>query len=307
MKFKRIVLAGGNGYLGRILADHYKDQTEEIIIFSRAAKPQHDNVKTIVWDAKTKGDWINYIDGADMLINLCGKNVNCRYTEKNQKEIFASRLVPTKLLGDAIATAQHPPKVWINITSATIHRHAEDRPQDEYTGEIGEGFSVEVCKQWEQTFFDCDTPGTRKVALRTSFVLSMSDSAFPRLVNLAKFGLGGRQGNGEQYVSWIHEQDLARITEWVIDHDLEGAFNCTAPCPIKNRDFMQLIRKAYRMPLGLPMPEWLFKIAAFVIGTEPELVLKSRWVVPAKLLENGFQFKYGQPEHAINTLINNAD
>jgi len=303
MKFKRIVLAGGNGYLGRILAHHYKEKAEEIIVLSRSAKPEHDNVSTIVWDAKTRGEWVNFIDGADMLVNLCGKNVNCRYTEKNRREIFASRLVPTKLLGEVIASVQHPPKVWINITSATIYRHAEDRPQDEHTGEIGNGFSVEVCKQWEQTFFDCDTPHTRKVALRTSFVLGISDSAFPRLVNLAKFGLGGRQGNGLQYVSWIHEQDVARITEWVTDHDIKGAFNCTAPRPIKNSDFMKLIRKAYRMPFGLPMPEWLFKIAAFIIRTEPELVLKSRWVLPTRLLENGFQFSFAEPQMAVNNLV----
>lgn len=171
MKYKKIVLAGGNGYMGGVFADYYKDIADEIIILSRHSKAAKENICTVVWDGKTESDWAKEIEGAELLVNLCGKNVNCRYNQKNKAEIFASRLLPTALLGNVIAKLNMPPKLWINITSATIYRHAEDLPQDEDTGEIGYGFSVDVCKQWEKTFFAANTPKTRKVALRMAVVM----------------------------------------------------------------------------------------------------------------------------------------
>jgi len=304
MKYKKIVLAGGNGYLGTVLANYYKDKANEIVILSRKAKQTEQNIRTVVWDGKSRGHWTAELVNADILINLCGKNVNCRCTEKNRVEIIASRVLPTELLGLVISELFEPPKLWINITSATIYRHAEDRQQDELAGEIGEGFSVEVCKEWEAAFNKYATPKTRKITLRMGIVLGRHEGVFPRLLNLVKMGMGGKQGNGNQYVSWVHELDAARSTEWFSDHlELAGIFNCVAPYPVKNGDLMTIIRRTYGAPFGLPAPKWLLEIGAIVIGTETELILKSRWVLPGRLLESGFEFLFGKVEDAVKDII----
>jgi uncharacterized protein (TIGR01777 family) len=267
--YKKIVLAGGNGYLG-----------------------------------KTENGWTVQLAHADLLINLCGKNVNCRYTEKNKAEIISSRVIPTRLLGSAIHKMSDPPKVWINLVSATIYRHAEDHPQNEASGEIGEGFSIEVCQAWEKAFFDNETPHTRKIALRMGIALGNSGSVMPRLLNLVKLGMGGPQGNGNQYIAWVHEHDAARSTQFLLDHpEMEGIYNCTAPYAEKNASFMHILRKAYGMPIGLPAPEWLLSIGALVIGTEHELILKCRWVMPQRLLDAGFTFQYEKAEEAIAEIV----
>ncbi|QEC77414.1 TIGR01777 family oxidoreductase [Mucilaginibacter ginsenosidivorax] len=302
--YKKIVLAGGNGYLGTVLAKYYKDLADEVIILARKQAPATGNIRTVVWDGKTESGWTVQLIHADMLINLCGKNVNCRYTKKNKAAIIASRVTPTKLLGDVIHKMVDPPKLWINITSATIYRHAEDHPQDETTGEIGYGFSIDVCNIWESTFFKCETPHTRKVALRLGIALGRSGSVFPRLLNLVKMGIGGRQGDGQQYMAWVHEHDVARSTQFLLDQpETEGVYNCAAPYAEKNADFMRLIRKAYGMPVGLPAPQWLLEIGALVIGTEPELILKSRWVKPRRLMDAGFKFQYEKAEYAIHDIL----
>ena len=305
MKYKKIVLAGGNGYLGRVLANYYKDKANEIIILNRKEKQTEQNIRTVVWDGKSRGKWAAELVNADMLINLCGKSVNCRYTEKNKAEIFASRLIPTELLGIVIKDMLEPPKLWINVTSATIYRHAEDHPQDEETGEIGDGFSVEVCKAWETAFNKYETPKTRKVTLRMGIVLGSNESVFPRLLNLVKMGIGGKQGNGNQYFSWIHEHDVARVTEWFLDNPkLKGTFNCTSPNAIKNNELMMTIRKAYDIPFGFPAPKWLLEAGAIVIGTETELILKSRWVMPKRLLDSGFEFQFATIGKAAKDILN---
>lgn len=304
MKYSKIVLAGGNGYLGHVLAKHFSPITDKIIILSRKAQPAKGNIKTIVWDGKTVGDWTKALENADLLVNLCGKNVNCRYTTKNREEIIQSRLQPTALLGTMIKEMEAPPNLWINITSATIYRHAEDRYQDEISGEIGTGFSVEVCKAWENCFFETSTPKTRKIALRMGIVLGKADGAFPRLLNLVKIGMGGKQGNGEQYVSWVHEQDAARSIEWLLQQEeINGIINCTAPNPVKNHALMLQIRKTYGISFGFPAPAWLLAIGAKIIGTETELILKSRWVKPTLLLNGGFEFKYPTIELAIEDIL----
>lgn len=304
MKYKKIVLAGGNGYLGGVLASFYKPFAHEIIILSRQAKADDGNVKTVLWDGRTEGEWKQSLNDADLLVNLCGKNVNCRYTKENKTEIINSRIIPTALLGSMISDMKNPPKLWINITSATIYRHAEDRPQDEETGEIGYGFSIDVCRQWEEIFLSTNTPHTRKVALRMGIVLGRKDAAFPRLLNLVKFGLGGKQGDGEQYVSWVHEQDAAKCTEWLINHEeLHGVINCTAPEPVKNAQLMHIIRNAYGLPFGVAAPAWLLEIGAKLIGTETELILKSRWVLPKRLLDSGYSFLFSKANHAVKDLL----
>lgn len=303
MQYRKIVLAGGNGYLGKVLARYYSSIAEQVIIIARKPVPASGNIQSMVWDGQTSGDWITSLEGADLLVNLCGKNVNCRYTSENRKEILQSRIVPTQLLGLAISRLQQQPAVWINISSATIYRHAEDRPQDEITGELGYGFSIDICKTWEKVFFSQETPATRKIALRMGIVLGRHDGAFPRMLNLVKAGLGGHQGDGKQYMSWIHEQDVARCTEWLLREQQEGIFNCTAPKAIQNDAFMRLLRTAYGIPIGIPSPQWLLEIGAWLIGTETELLLKSRWVAPARLLQEGFQFQFENAEHAIHDIL----
>ena len=304
MKYDKIILAGGNGYLGTVLAEYYKPFANEVIILSRHAKATEGNVKTLVWDGCHEGDWANQLENADLLVNLCGKNVNCRYTKKNRQAILDSRIHPTILLGKVVQKMQHPPKLWINVNSATIYRHAEDRPQDELTGETGYGFSVDICRAWENAFFKTSTPQTRKVAIRMGIVLGKHDGVFPRLLNLVQFGLGGQQGNGRQYVSWIHEQDVAHITAWLLEHPgVNGIINGTAPNPVKNATQMALIRSIYGKKFSLPAPKWLLSIGAIVIGTETELILKSRWVVPARLIDAGYIFKIPDMDDAIKSCI----
>lgn len=304
MTYQKIILAGGNGYLGSLLAKHFSNEAEQVVILARKPKAQIGNIKTIVWDAKTVGTWVSEMENADLLINLCGKNVNCRYTPKNQEEIINSRVLPTRLLGKVIKDLMAPPKLWINMSSATIYRHAEDHAQDEYTGEIGHGFSIDVCKAWERSFFENELPQTRMVALRMGIALGRTDGAFPRLLNLVKLGLGGRQGDGKQYVNWVHEQDAVLTIEWLLNHkEINGIINCTAPDAVTNEVLMQTIRKAYGIPFGIPTPAWLLAIGAKVIGTETELILKSRWVKPAVLLDNGFEFQYGKIEEAVHDIL----
>ncbi len=300
----KIILAGGSGYIGSVLAEHFGDKAESIVIFTRGAAWQKGNVQAVHWDGATRGDWQEHLENADLLVNLTGKNVNCRYTEENRREILKSRLDATEVLGKAVAAAVNPPRVWIQFTSATIYRHAEDFAMDEIAGETGYGFSVDVCRKWEKAFWAQPTPRTRKVALRTSIVLGRRDGAFPRLLNLVRLGMGGRQGNGRQYVSWIHESDVAGIVEWVTGNEsITGVYNCTAPGPVPNSQLMQTIREAYGVPAGLPAPTWLLEIGAGLIGTETELILKSRWVVPAKLLQAGYLFRFPQLAPAVHDLI----
>jgi uncharacterized protein (TIGR01777 family) len=304
---KKIVLAGGSGQMGTCIKDHFKDKVDEIIVLSRAREHTDGNVKTVRWDGKTLGDWYKYLDGADVVINLAGKSVNCRYNEKNKKEIFDSRTNSIDVLSAAIKKCKVAPNLWIQSASATIYRHAEDRPMTESDGEQGEGFSVEVCKKWESTFEE-KTKGmdqTRKIILRTSLVLGKDLGVFPRLKNLVKFGLGGRQGNGNQWVSWIHEKDVAAMVEWIIKNDsINGPINCTSPEPLKNNAFMKIIRNQYHMPVGLPAPVWILELGAMIIGTETELILKSRWVLPEKILKSGYRFHYPSLDVAVKNILN---
>ena len=300
----RIILAGGSGYLGMVLADYYKNKVKEVIILTRGKNEMRDNILWIHWDGQHISNWVEWMEGADLLINLTGKNVNCRYTDENKNEIISSRVNATNVLGEALMKLKKPPKVWIQCVSSTIYRDSRDKDMDEFSGEIGEGFSVDVCERWEEAFDKHEIPEVRKVALRISFVLGRNGGAFPTLQTLARLGLGGKQGDGQQYVSWIHEKDFARIVEWVYRNEkIVGVYNCTAPNPVTNKVMTSELRKAAGIPIGLPSPECLLKVGAFFIGTEPELALKSRKVVPAKLVNEGFQFEYNHLELAIADLM----
>jgi hypothetical protein len=299
----KIVIAGGSGYLGTLLAKTF-DANDDVVLLSRNPKPTFGNVRTEVWDGKNLGDWHHELEGAQLLINMTGKSVDCRYNEKNKREIINSRLDSVRVLGEAISKVKYPPSCWIQSSSATIYRHAEDREMDEESGEIGEGFSVDVCKQWETTFFGQVCPLTRKVVLRTGIVLGHQDGALPVLARLARFGLGGAIGNGKQYVSWIHETDFARTVHWVYkDPKAMGVYNCTSPWPLPNALFMRNLRHSIHAKVSVNLPKILIIIGAFFLRTEPELILKSRRVVPARLQSEGFCFEFGRLSDAFNDIF----
>ncbi len=238
------------------------------------------------------------------MINLAGKSVNCRYDEKNRNEILQSRISATQTLGHSILKCNHPPELWINSSTATIYRHAEDRPMTEVGGEIGKGFSVDVATKWEEAFFAFQLPKTRQVALRMAIVLGKVGGALMPYLNLVKFGLGGHHGNGNQMFSWIHIDDVLHVILFIQKNkNLNGVYNCSSPNPVTNRVLMQTLRKKLNMPIGLPSPKWLLEMGAVVIKTETELALKSRWVVPEKLLKAGYKFKFPQIEDALNDIL----
>jgi uncharacterized protein len=316
MKNKKIIIAGGTGFIGQELTNYFGGGNE-IIILTRQVKNEKtnafgqncissaalQNTRFIKWDGKTPGNWATELNGADLLINLAGKTVNCRYNEKNKQEIFDSRTNSVKILGIAINQCTQPPKLWINAASATIYPNATNTPRDENFTDFANDFSVQVCKLWEQTFYEYRTPFTRKVALRMAITLGAGGVMTPYF-NLLKFGLGGRQGSGKQMYSWVHVTDTCRMIEWLYEHSaLEGTFNCVSPNAVTNNEFMATLRKTAGYKFGLPAYEWMLKIGASLIGTEKELVLKSRWVLPTKILQTGFTFQYANLHDAFKEII----
>lgn len=308
----RIVLPGGSGQVGQVLARYFQEQGHHVTVLTRG--PYTAPWQTVHWDGKHVGDWTEHLEGADVCINLAGRSVNCRYHARNRRDIYDSRIRSTKLLGSVIGGLSDPPKVWLNASTATIYRHALDRAMDEAAGELGGNepgapktwnFSIRVAKDWESAFFGASTPRTRKVAMRSAITFSPTPrSAFAVLLNLVRIGLGGKQGNGRQFVSWIHELDFARAVEFIIAHEeLDGAINIAAPNPLPNREFMAALRDAWDMPNGFPAPALLIEIGAFFLRTESELVLKSRRVVPGRLLDAGFQFEFPEWPEAAEDLV----
>ncbi len=292
----KIVIAGGTGFVGQHLNKKFTDAGYEVIIISRNKNHLNWNNTTLITEA---------LENAEMLINLAGKSVDCRYNDKNKKEIYDSRIDTTKILGVSVRNCKNPPPLWINSSTATIYRHAEDRPMTESTGEIGTGFSVNVATNWEKAFFDFKLPATRRVALRMAIVLGNGGGVIRPLKNLVCFGLGGKQGSGKQMFSWIHIEDLFRIITFVQQHKkLSGVVNTAAPNPVSNKTLMQLLMKNMGASFGLLSPVWLLKMGAVIIKTETELILKSRWVIPEILLAAGFQFQYPELDKALKNIIN---
>ena len=302
-----------------MLARFFQQRGHRVTVLTRG--PYSAPWQTVHWDGRQLGPWVETLEGADVCIHLSGRNINCRYTERNRRELYDSRIGPTLLLHRAIAGLADPPRLWMNASTATIYRHAQDsdQPMDEATGELGGdemiaphrrapekwNWTVHLAKQWEAAFFGKDTPRTRKVALRTSLVFSPAPgTVFAVLSNLVRAGLGGTQGNGRQFVSWIHEADYARALEFLIEREqIEGPVNLAAPHPLPNRDFMRALREAWDMPNGLPAPAPLLVLGMFLLRTEPELVLKSRCVVPGRLLDVGFQFDFPDWPEAAEDLV----
>jgi uncharacterized protein (TIGR01777 family) len=250
---------------------------------------------------------VDSLENAEVVINLAGKSVDCRYNEKNRIEILRSRTETTRMLGEAIQKCKNPPALWINSSTATIYRHAEDRPMTEANGEIGKGFSVDVATTWEKTFFDFNLTRTRQVALRTAIALGESGGVIKPFFNLVRFGLGGKQGNGRQMFSWIHIADLFNIILYIMEHkELKGVFNCSSPNPVANKILMKSFRELTHTKFGLPSPDWLLKMGAVMIKTETELILKSRWVIPERLLQSGYIFKYPSLDVALENILDHG-
>lgn len=309
----RIVLPGGSGQVGTIVARHLHAAGHEVVVIARTS-PASAPWRAVQWDGTTLGDWAREIDGADIVINLAGRSVNCRYTAANRREIKESRVETTKLVGQAIAQSSHPPRLWMNASTATIYRHALDRSMDEATGELGGNepdapdtwrFSVDVAKSWEEAFFAVAAPGTRKIALRSAVILSPDRGGiFDTLLSLVRHGLGGTSGSGRQFVSWVHDDDFVRTVDYIIDHeDLDGVVNIASPNPLPNKEFMAALREAWGTKIGLPAREWMLEIGAVFLRTETELVLKSRHVIPGRLLAHGFQFNFPDWPAAARELV----
>jgi uncharacterized protein len=298
----KLVIPGGSGQLGSGLANAFAGEGHEVVVLSRAAHGDAGPVRQVSWDGKTVDTWAAELEGADAVVNLAGRSVNCRYTRANRRTILESRIESTNAVGQAIAACTRPPRVWLQASTATIYAHRYDAPNDEHTGVIGGDepdipetwrFSIEVARAWEQALADAVTPQTRKVALRTAIVMSTDKGgAFDILLSLVRRRLGGASGDGRQYVSWIHEADFARAIRWLIESDLAGPVNAAAPHPLPNADFMRALREAWGVRVGLPATRWMLELGAVFLRTETELVLKSRRVVPTRLVDAGFTFSH---------------
>lgn len=300
-----IVIFGANGFLGRYLTRHFTRQGREVVAVARSREGWSGDGMFLEWDGKTAGPWELALEGAEAVINLAGRSVNCRYNALNRRQIIDSRLDSTRAIGRAIAGCKQPPKVWLNAGTATWYRHAEDKPQDDWLGEPGEGFSCEVARAWEDAFFGAVVPAeTRKVALRIGMVLANEPATvFDVLRKLTARGLGGAMGGGNQRISWIHMEDFLRAVEFVVnDAFLSGTVNVTAPEFPTNREWMRIFRESVGMPLGLPASRWMLEIGARLLGTETELVLKSRWAEPLRLHDEGFRWRWSRAVDAVADL-----
>jgi uncharacterized protein (TIGR01777 family) len=315
----KVVIPGGTGQVGTVLARAFHGDGHDVVVLGRHAK--NSPWRFAKWDGETIGDWANEIDGSDVVINLAGRSVNCRYNEENRRQMMDSRVNSTRVVGEAIARSSRPPHVWLQASTATIYAHRFDAPNDDVTGIIGGheadapdtwNFSIDVATSWERVTNEANTPHTRKVLMRSAMIMSPDrDGIFDTLLKLVRFGLGGTAASGRQYISWMHDLDFIRSVYWLIEHEeLSGPINLASPNPLPNREFMRILRVAAGVPFGLPAFEWQLAIGAFLMRSETELILKSRRVEPKRLTDSGFEFKFPNWEEAADDLIQrwrNAD
>ncbi|WP_437740434.1 DUF1731 domain-containing protein [Sorangium sp. So ce1504] len=308
----KIILPGGSGQVGQILARAFAADGHEVIVLCRSASVPAGRV--VPWDGRTLGPWASELDGADVVFNLAGRSVNCRYTDENLLAMRSSRVDSTRAVGEALAAAARPPRVWLQMSTATIYAHRHDAPNDEATGLLGGDEpdvpsywrnSVEIARAWEQALDEARTPHTRKIAIRASMVMSPDRGGiFDVLLGLTRRGLGGPAGGGQQFVSWIHERDFVRATRFLIERDdVSGPVNLASPGPLPYRDFMRALREAWGIGFGLPATKWMLEVGALVMRTDTELVLKSRRVVPGRLREAGFTFAFTEWSAAARDLV----
>ena len=298
-----------------MLARAFAADGHEVVVLSRS--PASVPWRVVEWDAKTPGNWTREIDGADVVVNLAGRSVNCRYTPANRRLIKDSRVDSTRAIGNAIANSPNPPRVWLQAGTATIYAHRFDAPNDDVTGIVGVGeqaipdtwrFSTDVAESWERAVNEAEVPRTRRVILRSAMVMSPDrGGVFDVLLRLVRLGLGGRMGSGRQYVSWMHDRDFIRAVYWAIAHEeLSGAINYASPDPVPNEEFMRTLRRAWGAPIGLPASSWMLKAGTFFMRSESELVLKSRRVIPRLLVDSGFEFEFPTWESAARDLCRRA-
>ena len=299
----KLVIPGGSGQVGTILARAFHSDGHDVVVLSR--RPTSAPWRTVEWDARSPGEWTMELEGADAVINLAGRSVNCRYGSENRRAMLESRVASTHTVGEAIAAASRPPRVWLQASTATIYAHRYDAPNDEATGRLGGSepsapdswrFSIDVAQAWERAATGSATPRTRLVVLRSAMVMSPDRGGiFDTLLALVRRGLGGTSDDGRQYVSWIHDSDFVRAMRWLIEHEeIDGPVNVAAPNPLPNAEFMRALREAWGARIGLPATRWMLEIGALVMRTETELVLKSRRVVPGRLLAAGFDFEFAE-------------
>jgi uncharacterized protein len=305
----KIVIPGGSGQVGAILRRSLTEAGYDVVVLSRSPRAGE-----VAWDGRTVGAWAHELEGADAVVNLAGRSVNCRYTPANRRAIMDSRVDSTVAVGNAIAACEEPPRVWLQASTATIYAHRYDAPNDESTGILGGDepdapdtwrFSIDVARAWERALDAAATSRTRKVAMRSAMVMSPDrGGVFDVLLGLVRRGLGGTIGNGRQYVSWLHDEDFARAVQFLIERDdLAGPVNLASPSPLPNREFMRALREAWGARVGLPAPELMLEVGTFVLRTESELVLKSRRVVPGRLLDAGFEFRHPTWPEAARDLV----
>jgi uncharacterized protein (TIGR01777 family) len=310
----KIVIPGGTGHLGRVLSRAMAGQGHEVVVLTRREARPEPGVRHVHWDGRGPGPWTADIDGSDVVLNLAGRSVNCRYTPANLREMLNSRVDSARVVGGAIAHAARPPKVWLQMSTATIYAHRFDAPNDETTGILGGdepdvpaywSYSVDIAKAWEREQRLAATPDTRKVALRAAMVMSPEPGgALAMLLRLTRLGLAGPVAGGGQYMSWIHEEDLVRAIEFLIEHDeLSGPVNLAAPEPLPYAEFLRALRSAAGVPVGLPATKWMAEIGAFVLRSDTELLLKSRRVIPGRLREAEFEFRYPEWPAAAEELV----
>ena len=306
-----IVIPGGSGPVGTVLARAFHADGHDVVVLSR--RPEVRPWRTAAWDGARPGGWHRFIDGCDVVVNLAGRSVNCRYSPARRDDILQSRVRSTQAVGRAIAEAERPPRLWLQASTATIYAHRFDRANDEQSGILGGNepdapdtwrFSIDVARAWERAFDEAITDRTRKVALRSAMILSPDRGGiFDTLLWLARSGLGGRAAGGRQYMSWIHHADFVAAIRWLIDrHDLAGVVNVASPNPLPQAEFMHVLRESCGASFGLPASKWMLEIGALVLRTETELILKSRRVVPSRLLDSGFTFAYPEWRRAARDL-----
>ncbi|WP_433475179.1 TIGR01777 family oxidoreductase [Spirillospora sp. CA-142024] len=309
----KIVIPGGTGQVGTVLNRALTAAGHEVVVVTRRPAGERE----IAWDGRTPGPWAAAIDGSDVVINLAGRSVSCRYTPANLQAMMDSRVHSAEAVGAAIAAAARPPRVWLQMSTATIYAHRHDAPNDEATGVLGGAepgvpgywaYSVKIAKNWERAQREARTPSTRKVALRAAMVMSPDrGGVFDVLSWLARLGLGGPVAGGAQYVSWIHDRDFVRAVEFLVARDdIAGPVNLAAPNPLPQRPFMRALRAAWGTPVGVPATAWMAELGALAIRSDTELLLKSRRVVPGRLLDAGFSFHHPHWPEAAGDLVRRA-
>lgn len=304
---KRVILAGGSGFVGHALAPVLVANGYQVVVLGRGAAHRKDHVEYLQWDGKTPGGWASSLDAAEAVVNLTGKNINCRHTPENRREIIRSRVDSVRVLGEAIGQSATPPKVFVQTSGVGFYGDTGHQVADE-DAPLGIDFPAEVCRQWEGAFNALDLPKTRKIILRLAVVLGREGGALPLLEKLTRWFLGGAVGDGRQFLSWVHIADAVRMFVSAIEQeDLTGVFNATAPVPVTNREFMSELRRALHRPWSPPVPPPMARAGAWLMGSDGDLALLSSRCVPRRLLEHGFQFQFPTLRDAFANLYNDGD